>query len=533
MFGKPKTSSTSAKRRVEYVSLADRLSRVWASFWDATRPDRFGDDHFRYADGASADAHATPQARAEIRNRARFEAANNGWLKGMGRTYQNDLVGTGPRLQIVDTDPEVARELEKKFHQWLRDIRFARKLRALKLAKRVDGEGIGVFYPILTDEARERFCNPVKIGFRLLECDRLADAMGSLGIEDRSGFVDGIKFDEYGHPVQYRFLKQHPGSLQGIAPIERDPYQVVDAKWVVHCFELDRPEQTRGVSEYQAILTPAYLLRQYVHSVVRAARNAARLFGFISTNLPPIETQLPGGEIEVPRCEPGATMALEDDLLKVLPDGYSADLVKAEQPTSSHKDFVRQGVNELGRPVGMPLNKSSGNSSDYNYASGRLDHQDWQKGISVERADDEIEICDKAFEIWLTEAVLVEDYLSPAARNLIGPDEYPPLPEHRWHWDGFEHVDPQKEANAQTERLRNGTTHLGKEWAKAGSDARQELESAADFLGVSVEEYQSLLRNYLYGSAQPAGKAPANDPTSDPTEDEPAVDDEEVTSDQQ
>ncbi|MFO0916102.1 MAG: phage portal protein [Pirellulales bacterium] len=145
----------------------------------------------------------------------------------MGRTYQNELVGTGRRLQIVDTDPEVARELEKKFHQWLKGIRFARKLRALKLAKRVDGEGIGIFYPILSDEVTERFCNPVKIGFRLLECDRLADAMASLGIEDRSGFVDGIKFDEYGHPVQYRFLNQHPGSLQSTAPIERDPYQVV------------------------------------------------------------------------------------------------------------------------------------------------------------------------------------------------------------------------------------------------------------------------------------------------------------------
>lgn len=487
-------------KRAEYVSLWSRFTSLAGQFFDAARQDRFGDDHFRYADNGSADAHATPATRAELRNRSRLESANNGWLKGMGRTYKNELVGTGPRLQILETDGEVARELEKKFHQWLRDIRFAKKFRTLKLAKRVDGEGLAVFYPILNEDARARFKNPVKIGLRLLECDRLTDIYAGIGLEDKSGFVDGIKYDAYGEPIQYRFLKEHPGSMKGIAALGDNPYQIVDAKWVVHDFEIDRAEQTRGVTEYQPILIVAYLMRQYAISVVKAARNAARLFGFISTGLPPIPKQLDNGDLEEQRCEPGATMALEDDLMKVLPDGYSASLVKSEQPTASHKEFMRAGVNELGRPVGMPLNKSSGNSSDYNYSSGRMDWQGWQKEITVERSDDEAEICDKAFELWLSEAVLVEGYLSDAARNLIGPDEYPPLPEHKWHWDGFEHVDPQKEAYAQTERLRNGTSHHSKEWAKSGSDARQELETAAQVLGVSVGEYQQLIRQYLFGA---------------------------------
>lgn len=522
MGNRSKTTRQPTKR-AEFVSLWDRFSRAFAGFFDSSRGDRFGDDHFRYADSGSADAHATPSARAEIRNRARFESANNGWIKGMGRTYKNDLVGTGPRLQIVDTDSAIARELENKFHQWLRDIRFAKKLRALKVAKRVDGESIGLFYPIVNEDSRERFRNPVKIGFRTLECDRLTDFYGGLGFKDDSGYVDGIKYDPYGDPVSYRILKEHPGSMNAAVALSANPYQEIDARWVVHMYEMDRAEQTRGVSEYQPILTPAYLLRQYTLSVVRAARNAARLFGFISTNLPPLPTTLENGDITEPRCEPGTTVALEDDLMKVLPDGYAANLVKSEQPTATHQEFVRQGVNELGRPVGMPLNKSSGNSSDYNYSSGRMDHQGWQKEITVERSDDEVEICDKAFELWLTEAVLVEGYLSTAARNLIGPDEYPPLPAHTWHWDGFEHVDPQKEATAQTERLRNGTSHLGKEWAKAGSDARQELESAAEYYGITVEEYQQNLVRYLFGSP-PAPQQPApvddDDDTDQETEDQ-------------
>ena len=48
-----------------------------------------------------------------------------------------------------------------------------------------------------------------------------------------------------------------------------------------------------------------------------------------------------------------------------------------------------------------------------------------------------------------------------------------------WFWDGFEHVDPSKEATAQEKRLANRTTTLASEYAKLGKDWEEELRQWA------------------------------------------------------
>ena len=54
-------------------------------------------------------------------------------------------------------------------------------------------------------------------------------------------------------------------------------------------------------------------------------------------------------------------------------------------------------------------------------------------------------------------------------------DEWP----HRWFWDGHEHVDPAKEANAQATRLSSNTTALAAEYARIGLDWEEQLRQRA------------------------------------------------------
>ena len=63
-----------------------------------------GDDrrHWANADAFAADTALSPEKRRVLRNRARYERANNSYLAGMSSTLANDLVGTGPRLQLLD-----------------------------------------------------------------------------------------------------------------------------------------------------------------------------------------------------------------------------------------------------------------------------------------------------------------------------------------------------------------------------------------------------------------------------------------------
>ena len=50
---------------------------------------------------------------------------------------------------------------------------------------------------------------------------------------------------------------------------------------------------------------------------------------------------------------------------------------------------------------------------------------------------------------------------------------------HQWFWDGMDHVDPAKEANAQATRLQNHTTTLAYEYARQGRDWESELRQRA------------------------------------------------------
>ena len=192
------------------------------------------------------------------------------------------------------------------------------------------------------------------------------------------------------------------------------------------------------------------------------------------------------------------------------PEGWEPSQIKAEQPATTYDMFKREILNEIARCLNMPYNIAACNSSGYNYASGRLDHQAFFKAIRIDQHHLGDMVLDRLLKAWLDEAVLIEGYLPQWLRQL-GID----LP-HQWFWDGFEHVDPQKEAGAQATRLQSNTTTLAAEYAKAGLDWESELRQRAREV--------TLMRELGLTTATAA-------PATPPTEDEPQEEDDDVTED--
>ena len=128
----------------------------------------------------------------------------------------------------------------------------------------------------------------------------------------------------------------------------------------------------------------------------------------------------------------------------------------------------------------MPYNVAAANSSGYNYASGRLDHQTYFKSIRVDQSHLECRVLDRILAAWLDEAVLIPGLL-PAGLGPIA--DWP----HQWFWDGHEHVDPAKEANAQATRLKSHTTTLADEYARRGQDWESQLRQRAAELQLMKE----------------------------------------------
>ena len=81
---------------------------------------------------------------------------------------------------------------------------------------------------------------------------------------------------------------------------------------------------------------------------------------------------------------------------------------------------------------------------------------------------------------WFDEAALIPGLL-PEGLGLIGELQ------HQWFWDGHEHVDPAKEANAQATRLANHTTTLADEYARRGLDWETQLRQRAKELALMNE----------------------------------------------
>ncbi|MFO7958341.1 MAG: phage portal protein [Candidatus Brocadiia bacterium] len=411
--------------------------------------------HWANADALSADAAANADVRRTLRNRARYEVANNSYARGIVLTLANDTVGTGPRLQLLTPDDAVNHQVEVEFELWAQEVALAEKLRTMRMARAQDGEAFAVLVnnPVLD--------HPVKLDLRLIEADQVTSP---LRLQSDEQEVDGVRLDGHGNPVAYHVLKEHPG---GNAWSFKQDFMTVPAESMVHIFRAERPGQHRGVPEITPALPLFAQLRRFTLAVISAAEAAANFAGILYTDTPP------AGEAEA--VEPMDLVELERNMLLTMPGGWKMSQIEPAQPATTYAEFKKQILNEIARCLNMPFNIAAGNSSGYNYASGRLDHQTYFKSIRVDQAFMARKVLDRVLAAWLweyaLEAGLVESVPVAGLRRI--------LPKHQWFWDGTEHVDPAKEAKAQGERLRNHTTTLAHEYARQGKDWEAELRQRA------------------------------------------------------
>ena len=470
------------------------VRRVVRAKYDSAQTNEENRRHWANADGLSANAAISPPVRRTLRNRARYEVANNSYARGIVLTLANDCVGTGPRLQMLTAIAEANRLVEQAFARWAKAVGLAGKLRTLRMARADSGE---VFLVLTSNPAID---SPVTLDLRLVEADQVATPDRAAG---DAKAIDGIVFDDCGNPVEYHVLKQHPGAGLS-AGLD---YNRVPAESVIHYFRADRPGQSRGIPDITPALPLFAQLRRYTLAVLAAAETAADFAAVIQTDAPP--------NGETADVEPMDVIELERRMATVLPGGWKLSQVAAEQPATTYGEFKKELLNEIARCLNMPFNVAAGNSSGYNYSSGRLDHQTYYKSIRVDQSQIEAVVLDRILSAWLDEAVLVEGLLPQSLRSAEAEHS------HQWFWDGQEHVDPAKEATAQATRLQNNTTTLAYEYARQGKDWEAELRQRAKEVALMKElglaPAQSLTR--------PGGGVDTNTdtPNNQETEDDSSV----------
>jgi len=422
--------------------------------YDAAQTSDDNRRHWSMADGLSSRMTNSPAVRALLRNRSRYEIANNSYAHGLGLTLANDTIGIGPSLQMHTGDEGLDTAIEEAFCQWGAEVRLASKLRTMRLSRYGDGEA----FALMT--SNPRLMAPIELDLRLIEADQVTTP----NIDPFNyQLVDGINYDPFGNPLSFNVLKYHPGDVLGFGALFGQ-YDEIPARLVLHWMRVERPGQVRGVPEITAALPLFAQLRRYTLAVIAAAETAADFAAVLqSTSAPDDET---------PAGEPFEALEIEKRMLTTLPQGWVMNQFRPEQPSTNYKMFKEEILAEIGRTLCMPFNLISGNSAGYNYASGRLDYQIYFRNLRVDQVECERVVLDPIFYAWLDEMSRATDLLPGGADRLDGWA-------HEWIWNTTWHVDPQKEADAQATRLANNTTTLANEYAARGLDWETQLRQRA------------------------------------------------------
>lgn len=480
------SSTVTARRRKSASRLSDIKAASYArpirARYDAASTTDENRNHWKNADALAAMAALSPFVRATLRNRARYEVANNSYASGIVRTLANDTIGTGPTVRFLTGVRAADQGLERLYRQWSNEISFAPKLRTMRKSKATDGEAFGVF------KNNYRLRSPIKLDLQVYESDQFEAKPGAAELVTQSG---GIVLDDFGNPATYTLLKHHPGSTLG-GSLEAE---MIRASNVVHWFDAERPGQYRGVSELTPAIPLFAQLRRYTLAVIAAAETVADIAAFMKSVGPTVDPE---------EIEPLDTIDIEKRMLMTLPQGWDIAQIKSEQPATTYEMFVRAILREIARCLSMPYNIAAGDSSNFNYASGRLDHQTYFKARRVDRSTCRSAVIEPTIRaFWLEARRIVEGIPREIADN-------PEPPEHAIGWPGDQHVDPLKEANAATKLIEANLLTEAEHAIERGVDWEEIEAQRAKELGVSVEELRRLKREKLFGGIKP--QASKNEP---------------------
>jgi capsid protein len=406
--------------------------------------------------------------RHELISRSRYSINNNGFADGITQTYATDLVGVGPALRMQSGSEGFNRMVETEWYRWTKAVQFRRKLWCMAHAKVSDGEGLGVL------RRNPRIKYPVALDLVLYEAEQCQTPY--LPFSEK-GYIDGIKFDQFGNPEWYDILHQHPGTAKGMS-FDMEPERV-PADMVLHWFKMRRPGQHRAVPEMASTLNVGAAAHRWREATIAAAEQCADWTLLMKTQ------QMPDDADPV---APFSTMDITKRMMGFLPAGWDPWQADAKFPTATHESFNKSLVNEQARPKSMPYNKAACDSSSYNYASGRLDHQTYYAELDVDREDCNDLVLDPLFDQWFSLAVVRFGWLggnpeaiSAAARARI------------WDWPKHRVADVESEANANQTKLQSGQIGLARLYTDAGLDLEDEIPSMAQTFGVDESEIRKRL----------------------------------------
>ena len=425
-----------------------------------------------FADWVSGSSNADSNIRfnlRKIRDRCREQARNNDYAKRYLQLLVTNVVGqNGIRLQSKARNADNTLDiignsvLESEWAKWGKKgnctidgkLSFldAQKLFIETLAR--DGE------VIVRHITSNNPLDPYRIQF--LDADYL-DEEENKTLKNGQEIIMGVKLDKYKKPVSYYLFKEHPHNKQFGTHDRR--HIEVPAEDVLHAYQLDRPEQTRGLPFMTTALNRLKMLDGYEEAELVAARVAASKMGFFTS---PAGDSFVGEDTD---DDYTPVMNAEAGTFEQLPEGMNFQTFDPQHPTSGFDSFHKSILRGIASGLGVSYVSLANNLEGVNYSSirqGTLEERDNYRILQRFMIDHFIM---PVFEKWLLQTMSFKDGF------LLPPDKYNKFADNveynsrSWGW-----IDPVKEVKANVDGLNAGVVTMQDIQANYGRDVEELFE---------------------------------------------------------
>lgn len=442
----------------------DTEDAMWAAHYDVVNR-YYQDDQWQYANTDPASITDSLTTRIKLVSAARFTVANNSYCSGIVRKMSQEVVGTGPRLEIMPDAPSAraaraAKRLEQIWEEWSEETTFVENLCMAVSEEIIAGE---IFVKFRSNRQLE---SPAKLDFVTYEGLQVTSAAywGDMYEPDWDlrrvvPAIDGIRLDDAGNVLGYYIAKHHPGTGEALLASDVD---YIPADNIVHLFRKERPTQYRGVPHVTPCIELFEKLRRYTEATIGTAEAAAALVGTIETAFQPDLCSSPIGADGKQRAR---NIRVGTGQMTMLPAGWKMNPFKPEQPTTAYGAFKQEILHEIISCLLIPWNIASSDSSEFNFASGQLDHRIFERYVKFQRQRLEQRLMNRFFRFWMG----IATFLPGVVPTGLGAFK------HKWYWPSKDPIDPTKAANAAKLLKEAGLLDEHAYWQERGLPAEEAI----------------------------------------------------------
>jgi lambda family phage portal protein len=414
--------------------------------------------------GLSADAEIAASGFL-LRNRARDLVRNNPYAAGGIQVIENNVVGKGITTQIkVDTRATISnreKRLNNIWKAWAEttacDFDGRHTIRGLqKIVMRSVAESGEVLVRLRRTREREAISPDGKsikippIQLQVLESDFLLSTnfVSNNQVAEGNKVIQGIEIDPQGKRVAYHIYESHPGNQSLNLGSSINTIRI-PAEEILHCYELRRPGQMRGVTFLHPVMLRLRDFDLFEDAQLKRQQCAAMFTAFVHD----IEG-MDDDEEEAEEAKLGEKM--EPGLIEILPPNKSVEFAKPPG-AENYKEYTSVNLRAIAKGLGITYESLTGDLSDVNFSAGRMGWLEMHRNVASWQSLIVIgQMLDPTFK-WFKESLILIGESAQSSRAVHTPQRR-------------EMIDPVKEIGAVKTAVRSGVKSLSGAVRELGED---------------------------------------------------------------